>query len=70
LVFGRGTTVRRGNLIVDGASFHVIVEVGASKAPELCHLGERLSTPPPLDTMRYSSAESMIMAHCKVDTPL
>jgi hypothetical protein len=48
-----------------------VVEVGASEAPMLRHLGERWSTPPsPLDAVRYSSAKSSIVACCGVDATL
>jgi hypothetical protein len=71
MVSGRGTAVCRGNLVMDGASFHVMVEVVASEASMLRHLGERWSTPPtPLDAVRYSLVESLIMACCGVDAPL
>jgi hypothetical protein len=71
LVLGCGTTIRSGNLVMDGASFHVMVEVGASEAPVLPRLGERWLTPPSsLDVMMYSSAESLIVARYGVDAPL
>jgi hypothetical protein len=71
LVSDRGTTVHRGNLVVDGDSFHVVVEVGVSEAPMLRRLGERWSTPPsPLNAERYSSTESSIMACYGVDALL
>jgi hypothetical protein len=50
-------------------SFHIVVVAGASEAPML-RLGERWSKlPSPLDTMRNSSVESLIMARCGVDAP-
>jgi hypothetical protein len=52
-------------------SFHVVVEVEVSEAPVLRHMGERWSMPPsPLDTVRYSFAESSIVGRCGVDAPL
>jgi hypothetical protein len=56
---------------MDGASFHVVVKVGVSKAPMLCYLEERRLMPTsPLDAVRYSSAESSIMTCYRVDAPL
>jgi hypothetical protein len=44
---------------------------GAGEAPVLCLLGEgRLKLPSPLDVVRNFSAESSIMAHSRVGTPL
>jgi hypothetical protein len=71
MVSSRGTTVRRGNLVGDGASFHVVVEVGVSKDPMLRCLGERWSMPPSsLDVVRYTSVESSIVARYGVDAPM
>jgi hypothetical protein len=72
LVFGCGSTVHGGNLVVAGAfSFHVAVVVEANGAPVLRRLGEGWQKlPPPLDAVRNSSAESSIVAHCGVDPPL
>jgi hypothetical protein len=72
LVSGYGTAVCGGNLIVAGAfSFHVMVAVGANKAPVLHRLGEEWpKLPSPLDAVRNSSLESLTVAHCGVDAPL
>jgi hypothetical protein len=68
LVFGRGTTVRGGNLVMAGAfSFHVVVVVGANEAPMLCCLGEGwLKLPSPVDAVRNSLVESSIVAPMKM----
>jgi hypothetical protein len=51
-------------------SFRVVVVVGASETPVLRLLGERWpKLPSLLDTMRNSSVESPIVAHCRVDAP-
>jgi hypothetical protein len=72
LVFGHGTTIHKGNLIVAGAfSFCVVVVAGANEAHMLRLLGEGWpKLPSPLDAMRYSSMGSSIVARCGVDAPL
>jgi hypothetical protein len=71
LVSDRNTAIQRGNFIMAGAfSFHVVVEAGASEAPELCLEEEKLpKLPSPLDIVRNSTVESSIMARCGVDAP-
>jgi hypothetical protein len=66
------TAIRRGNLVVVGVfSFHVAVVVEANGAPMLCHQGEGwLKLSSPLNAVRNSSMESLIVAHYGVDAPL
>jgi hypothetical protein len=71
LVFGRGTTDHKGNLVMAGAfSFHVAVVVGENDALMLRRLVEgRPRLPSLLDVVRNSSVESTV-ARYEVDTPL
>jgi hypothetical protein len=64
-------SVRGENPIVVGAlSFHVVV-VGANEPPVLRRLGKGWpKLPSPLDAMRNSSVESLIVAHCRLDALL
>jgi hypothetical protein len=72
IVFGRGATVYRGNLVIARAfSFYVVVVVGENEAPMLRRLGEGcLKLPSPLDVGTNSLVESSILARCRVDALL